>query len=272
MEAQARRGARADPVVTSAAAVQVLRAHAGLVLRHRRAGGRLLRALHAVLRPRAHRVPPLPRARCTDGGRRVRDAGERRRVPRAGGLRRRDRVFVRVSRIGATSVTYEFAAYRVPDDVLMVTAHQTAVYVDLATGQKCPLPAEFRETIAEFEGDDVESLATRSPPSRRSSSRAATSTTCCGGSSTALHEQRRLRLGRASSSSRRERWRSVPRPGRPTRPGASGYRWSGRASRSRSSRSTARRPDDTESLERVAVLVSGHCLVGWDTGGEPWES
>jgi hypothetical protein len=24
-------------------------------------------------------------------------------------------------------------------------------------------------------------------------------------------------------------------------------------------------------LERVAVLVSGHCLVGWDTGGESWE-
>jgi hypothetical protein len=30
-------------------------------------------------------------------------------------------------------------------------------------------------------------------------------------------------------------------------------------------------PADTESLERVAVLVSGHCLVGWDTGGERWE-
>jgi hypothetical protein len=25
-------------------------------------------------------------------------------------------------------------------------------------------------------------------------------------------------------------------------------------------------------LDRVAQLVSGHCLVGWDTGGEPWES
>jgi hypothetical protein len=24
-------------------------------------------------------------------------------------------------------------------------------------------------------------------------------------------------------------------------------------------------------LERVALLVSGHCLVGWDTGGETWE-
>ena len=31
-------------------------------------------------------------------------------------------------------------------------------------------------------------------------------------------------------------------------------------------------PTDLESLERIAALVSGHCLVGWDTGGEPWES
>jgi hypothetical protein len=31
-------------------------------------------------------------------------------------------------------------------------------------------------------------------------------------------------------------------------------------------------PDDGPFLERVAVLVSGHCLVGWDTGGEPWDA
>ena len=30
--------------------------------------------------------------------------------------------------------------------------------------------------------------------------------------------------------------------------------------------------DDLAALERIAALVSGHCLVGWDTGGEPWES
>ena len=24
-------------------------------------------------------------------------------------------------------------------------------------------------------------------------------------------------------------------------------------------------------LERVALLVSAHCLVGWDTGGRPWD-
>ena len=29
-------------------------------------------------------------------------------------------------------------------------------------------------------------------------------------------------------------------------------------------------PEDRPFLDRVAVLVSGHCLVGWDTGGEPW--
>ena len=29
---------------------------------------------------------------------------------------------------------------------------------------------------------------------------------------------------------------------------------------------------DRSLLERVATLISGHCLVGWDTGGEPWES
>ena len=28
---------------------------------------------------------------------------------------------------------------------------------------------------------------------------------------------------------------------------------------------------DDEFLARVATLISAHCLVGWDTGGEPWE-
>ncbi|HEY5059396.1 MAG TPA: hypothetical protein VII51_10315 [Gaiellaceae bacterium] len=28
--------------------------------------------------------------------------------------------------------------------------------------------------------------------------------------------------------------------------------------------------DDAAFLARVAVLISGHCLVGWDTGGEAW--
>jgi hypothetical protein len=32
-------------------------------------------------------------------------------------------------------------------------------------------------------------------------------------------------------------------------------------------------PEDDEEralLQRVGLLISPHCLVGWDTGGEPW--
>ena len=28
--------------------------------------------------------------------------------------------------------------------------------------------------------------------------------------------------------------------------------------------------EDADFLERVATLISAHCLVGWDTGGVPW--
>jgi acyl-CoA thioester hydrolase len=65
-------------------------------------------------------------------------------------------VFVRVSRIGRTSVTFEFAAYRVPDDVLMVTAHQTLVYIDVAERKAQPVPDAFREPVLALEGSDVD--------------------------------------------------------------------------------------------------------------------
>jgi GAF domain-containing protein len=37
-----------------------------------------------------------------------------------------------------------------------------------------------------------------------------------------------------------------------------------------SDRPAAFHADDRKFLERVAVLISPYCLVGWDTGGEPW--
>jgi len=63
-------------------------------------------------------------------------------------------VFIRVSRIGRTSVTYELAAYR-DDDVLMVTATQTLVLVDLDERRACAVPDSYREQILAFEGDDL---------------------------------------------------------------------------------------------------------------------
>jgi acyl-CoA thioester hydrolase len=65
-------------------------------------------------------------------------------------------VFARLSRVGRTSATYEFAAYRMEDDELMVTATQTLVLVDLAERKACAIPDEYRELIRSFEGDDLE--------------------------------------------------------------------------------------------------------------------
>jgi acyl-CoA thioester hydrolase len=65
-------------------------------------------------------------------------------------------VFIRVSRIGRTSITYDFAAYRVEDDLLMVTARQTLVLVDLDERKAYPIPKDMIGPIAAFEGDDLE--------------------------------------------------------------------------------------------------------------------
>ena len=65
--------------------------------------------------------------------------------------------FVRVKRIGTTSMTYECAAYRLPDDVLMVTAELTVVLVDLTARAPIPIPDELRNAVRLFEGSDLES-------------------------------------------------------------------------------------------------------------------
>jgi acyl-CoA thioester hydrolase len=64
-------------------------------------------------------------------------------------------VFIRVARIGRTSVTYECAAYR-EDDVLMVTASQTLVLVDLDERKACAIPGWYRDKVGAFEGGDLE--------------------------------------------------------------------------------------------------------------------
>jgi acyl-CoA thioester hydrolase len=65
-------------------------------------------------------------------------------------------VFVRLSRIGHTSATYEFAAHRAADDVEMVTARQTLVLVDLEERRAAPIPDSYKRTVHAFEGGDCE--------------------------------------------------------------------------------------------------------------------
>jgi acyl-CoA thioester hydrolase len=65
-------------------------------------------------------------------------------------------VFVRTSRIGRSSVTGDYAAYRVEDDALMCTAEQTLVLVDLAERRPHPVPQDYKERVAAFEGADLD--------------------------------------------------------------------------------------------------------------------
>jgi acyl-CoA thioester hydrolase len=60
-------------------------------------------------------------------------------------------VFVRMSRIGRTSITFECAAYRVDDDVLMCTSTQTLVFIDTAARRPTAIPADYRATLERFE-------------------------------------------------------------------------------------------------------------------------
>jgi len=65
-------------------------------------------------------------------------------------------VYVRMARIGHTSVTYELAAYRARDDELMVTATQTLVLVDLEERKAVPIPDSYKEAVRAFEGEALE--------------------------------------------------------------------------------------------------------------------
>jgi YbgC/YbaW family acyl-CoA thioester hydrolase len=63
-------------------------------------------------------------------------------------------VFVRVERIGRTSVRYDLAAYGLTDDApdaLMASAKQTLVFIDPARRLPQPVPDELRELVAGFE-------------------------------------------------------------------------------------------------------------------------
>jgi len=64
--------------------------------------------------------------------------------------------FVRVRRIGRTSMTYECAAYRLPEDQLMVVAELTVVLVDLDERRAIPIPDGVRTVVRSFEGADLE--------------------------------------------------------------------------------------------------------------------
>ncbi len=65
-------------------------------------------------------------------------------------------VFVRTKRLGRSSMTGEYAAYRVDDARLMCTAEQTLVLIDLGARRPAVIPESCRRIVASFEGADLE--------------------------------------------------------------------------------------------------------------------
>jgi acyl-CoA thioester hydrolase len=65
-------------------------------------------------------------------------------------------VFVRLARIGRSSLTFEHAAHRVEDDELMVTATQTMVLIEIPARRPAEVPQAYRDAVRAFEGDDLE--------------------------------------------------------------------------------------------------------------------
>jgi acyl-CoA thioester hydrolase len=65
-------------------------------------------------------------------------------------------VFVRVARIGRTSVTFEMAAYELENDLLLVRSRETLVRIDKQTRRPVPVPDECRQAVLAFEGADCE--------------------------------------------------------------------------------------------------------------------
>ncbi len=63
--------------------------------------------------------------------------------------------FVRVSRLGRTSITYECAAVAFHERSLLVTATQTLVLIDLAERRPAQIPESLRLPIRAFEGNDL---------------------------------------------------------------------------------------------------------------------
>jgi acyl-CoA thioester hydrolase len=67
-------------------------------------------------------------------------------------------VFVRIFRIGRTSMSFDYAAYRLDsdnEDTLMVTATQTVVLIDRDDRTTLPVPDAFRSAVAGFEGIEL---------------------------------------------------------------------------------------------------------------------
>jgi acyl-CoA thioester hydrolase len=60
-------------------------------------------------------------------------------------------VFVRAKRLGQTSITWAFDAYRADSGEHLASATQVVVAIDLGERRPLPIPAHYRASVQEFD-------------------------------------------------------------------------------------------------------------------------
>jgi acyl-CoA thioester hydrolase len=74
-------------------------------------------------------------------------------------------VYTRISRIGTTSLTFEFEIYPEGEERLVGSATSLYVCIDPKTMKSTPVPDQLREHISQFEGDVLSGYSVQSSSS-----------------------------------------------------------------------------------------------------------
>lgn len=59
--------------------------------------------------------------------------------------------YAQIGRIGNTSLTFDFAIFKMPNDELIATGHITAVTADIQSEKPMRVPDKLREAVARYE-------------------------------------------------------------------------------------------------------------------------
>jgi acyl-CoA thioester hydrolase len=185
-------------------------------------------------------------------------------------------VFVRVERIGTSSVTFQFSACDDRGDELC-SAEQVAVLIDVKTRRPVAVGEAYRSEIGLFEGRSSAPVPDGGPGGRRTGAVDAIERIIDRES----EADEILRQAVATIAKRYETFcgiRFVEDGGMIDGPSAGDYAEPQSvvpityddSSIAEIALGAPLHDDDRDAFDRIAKLLSPFCLVGWDTGGEAW--
>jgi acyl-CoA thioester hydrolase len=185
-------------------------------------------------------------------------------------------VFVRVERIGTSSVVFQFSACNDRGDELC-SAEQVQVMIDIASRRPVAVGEAYRSAVDLFEGRSTAATPDEGPGGRRSGAVDAIERIINRES----EADEILRQAVATVAKRFETFcgiRFVEDGGMIDGPSAGDYAEPQAvvpityddSSIAEIVLGSPLPEDDRDALDRIAQLLSPFCLVGWDTGGEAW--